>query len=92
MHSVFLVKSDVTASEKRGASGTGAARRGGGDDDRGREARRRFGGKRQSDDLEGDEAFVTGRIRNRDKRPFTLGLQYDPRLKTPLCHGWPHNP
>jgi hypothetical protein len=46
------------ASEKRGASGTGAARRGGGDDDGGRDARRQFGGKRLSDDLKGDGAYI----------------------------------
>jgi hypothetical protein len=62
------------ASEKRGM-----ARRDSDDDDDGGEERR-FGGKRLSADLEGDGAyiepqpFVTGRITNRDKRPFSLGL------------------
>jgi hypothetical protein len=70
--------------------GDGATRRGGGDDDRGREARRRFGGKWLSVDLKGDRAyiepqpFVTGHIHNRDKRPFSLGSYYDPRLKAAL--------
>jgi hypothetical protein len=55
------------------------ARRDSDDDDDGGEERR-FGGKRLSADLEGDGAyiepqpFVTGRITNRDKRPFSLGL------------------
>jgi hypothetical protein len=49
----------------------------------------RFGGKRLSA-LEGDEAytepppFVTVHITNGDKRPFSLGSYYEPRLKTPL--------
>jgi hypothetical protein len=43
------------ASEKRGASGTGAATRGGGDDDGGRET---IWGKTASADLEGDEAYI----------------------------------
>jgi hypothetical protein len=53
-------------------SGTGAVRRGGGDNDGGREARRRFGGKRPSAHLEGARAyiepppFVTGHFPNRD--------------------------
>jgi hypothetical protein len=46
------------ASEKSLSPGTGAARRGGSDDERGREARRRFGGKRLSADLEGDGAYI----------------------------------
>jgi hypothetical protein len=40
--------------------------------------------------MEGDGAYIeprpfdTGRIHNRDKRPFSLGSYYDPRLKGPL--------
>jgi hypothetical protein len=54
------------------------------------EEERRFGGKWLSADLEGDGAyieprpFVTGHIYNHDKRPFSLGSYYDPRLKAPL--------
>jgi hypothetical protein len=47
-----------SASEKGGASEKGVARRGGGDDDGGREARRRYGVKRLSANLEGDEAYI----------------------------------
>jgi hypothetical protein len=42
----------------RGASGTYVEMRGGGDDDGGREARRRFGGKRLSANLEGNRASI----------------------------------
>jgi hypothetical protein len=37
-------------------------------------------------------SFVTVHITNRDKRPFSLGSYYEPRLKAPFCHGWPHEP
>jgi hypothetical protein len=47
-----------SASERSLSSGTSAARIGNGDDDGGREAGRRFGGKRLSADLEGDVAYV----------------------------------
>jgi hypothetical protein len=36
--------------------------------------------------------FVMGHIANRDKRPFSPRLYYDPRLKAPFCHGWFHDP
>jgi hypothetical protein len=45
---------------------------------------------RLSADLEGDSAyipppfFVTGRVLNRGKSPFSPGLCYDPRLNAPL--------
>jgi hypothetical protein len=61
-------------SEKRGASGTGTARRGGGEDGCVEEEQR---------DLE-PPPFVTLRITNRGKRPFSFGSYYEPRLKTPL--------
>jgi hypothetical protein len=86
------------ASEKSLSSGTGVARRGGDDDHGGREARRRFGGKRLSADLESEG----GLYRTPDllsqvvfttvtKGPLVSG-RYDPRLKAPFCHWWPHDP
>jgi hypothetical protein len=60
-----------SASEKRLSSGTGATRRGGDDDDGEREVRRRFGGKRLSADLEGDEAYI-------EPLTFCHGSYYQP--------------
>jgi hypothetical protein len=76
--------------EEEGRVRDGRNKERGGDEDGGREAKRRFWGKRLSADLEGDGAyieprpFVTGRIHNSDKRPFSLESCYDPRLKAPL--------
>jgi hypothetical protein len=73
--------------EGRVGDGCGEERRRGGRARRGRTTR--FGGKRLSA-LEGDGVytepppFVTVHVSNRDKRPFSLGSCYDPRLKAPL--------
>jgi hypothetical protein len=75
-------------SSGRGASGTGAARIGSGDDG---DEERRFGGettKCRSERRWGlyrTPPFVTGRLPNRDKRPFSIGLCYcdNPPRKIP---------